>query len=70
MAPRTERGPALGLRAPLTRCPPSAHAVLPPQDEEAIFQQYAKMCTAEMQEKGKSTRPIEVLLSKKEKLSN
>lgn len=70
MAPRTERGPALGLRAPLTCRPPSAHAVLPPQDEEAIFQQYAKMCTAEMQEKGKSTRPIEVLLSKKEKLSN
>ncbi|KAG8467133.1 hypothetical protein KFE25_000449 [Diacronema lutheri] len=37
-------------------------------DEEAIFRQYAKMCVAELQEEGKSTRPIELLLSKKEKL--
>jgi hypothetical protein len=38
------------------------------QDEEAVFQQYAKMCVAELREEGKSTKPIELLLSKKEKL--
>jgi hypothetical protein len=57
------------------RCPPrtvSTTVRVPPfcgaQDEEAIFQQYAKMCVAELKDEAKTTVPIELLLSKKESL--
>jgi len=37
-------------------------------DEEGIFQQYAQMCVQELKDEGKTTKPIELLLTRKEKL--